>query len=396
MSKPHILLVTNLFPSSAEPTRGIFTRQQMEDLREWYDITVVAPYPWAPAWARKLLKTGIDVPPLERIGDFDVHHPRYLVTPKIGRSLYGFFFFFGIFFTLLRLKRQLRPALISAHWMYPDAFGAALAARLLGLPLVVHALGCDINDYSRYFWRRLWLRLTLRGSNRTITVSTQLRDRCIAIGGDPARIQVVLNGVDGNKFQPRDPSAARQTLGLPADRKIILFVGNYNVEKGLEHLVEAFKPVAEAHPEALLCIAGSGPLEAAIQQQIDRLGIGGQIKRVGRVPHADVPTYLNAANLLCLPSLREGCPNIILEALSSGTPVVSSNVGAVPDILATLPFKAGILVEPGNASALSRALLEALETPLTLPQGMDWMDWRESARQVADLYQATLREAARH
>lgn len=395
MSKPRLLLVTNLFPSSAEPTRGIFTRQQMQDLREWYDITVVAPYPWAPAWARKLLKGAVDVPAFEQIGDFDVYHPRYLVTPKIGRSLYGIFFFFGIFLTLARLKKQLNPVMISAHWMYPDGMGAWLAAKLLGLPLVTHALGCDINDYSRYFWRRLWIRLTLRGSNNVITVSSQLRERCIEIGGDPARLKVVLNGVDGDKFQPRDKQAARQQLGLPADRKIVLFVGNYNVEKGLEYLVEGFKAVADARPDALLCIAGSGPLEQAIQQQIDRLGIGARVKRVGRIPHADIPAYLNAADLLCLPSLREGCPNIILEALSSGTPVVSSNVGAVPDILATLPFKAGILVEPRNPAAISQALLEALDSNLSMPHRLDWMDWRESARQIAEIYAATIGAAAR-
>jgi glycosyltransferase involved in cell wall biosynthesis len=106
----------------------------------------------------------------------------------------------------------------------------------------------------------------------------------------------------------------------------VLFVGNYNVEKGLEYLVEGFKAVADARPDSLLCIAGSGPLEQSIQQQIDRLGIGARVKRVGRMPHADIPTYLNA---ICC-----ACPVCGKAARTSGAPVVSSDVGAVPDILA--------------------------------------------------------------
>ena len=386
MSKPRILLVTNLFPSSAEPTRGIFTLQQMQDLSEWYDITVVAPYPWTPGWARKLLNKGVDVPYHEQVQGFDVYHPRYLVTPKIGRSLYGLFFFLGIFLTLARLKKQLSPAFISAHWMYPDAYGAHLAARLLGLPLVTHALGCDINEFTRFFWRRHWIGKALKGSNQVVVVSSQIRDRCVEIGADPARVHVVLNGVDHHKFQPRDQQQARQQLKLPPDKKIVLFVGNYNIEKGLSYLVEGFKPLADERDDLMLCVVGSGPLEAQIRAQIQHLGIGDKIHLAGRVPHEQVPAYLNAADLLCLPSLREGCPNIILEALASGTPIVSSRVGAVPDILATIPYRAGILVDPANASAITQGLREALDSDLRLQAPFEWMSWKSSSEQVADVY----------
>ena len=150
-----ILLVTNLYPNKFETTRGVFTEQIVEKLKNNHLVEVVAPTPWFPRKLSKLLKRP-DLPSKDIRNGVRVYYPRYLVIPKVARSLYGLFFFFGVFRTLKKLKKSFNPDVINVHWMYPDAFGTVLAARVLGIPVVTHSLGCDINFYAQYPMRRFF------------------------------------------------------------------------------------------------------------------------------------------------------------------------------------------------------------------------------------------------
>ena len=382
-AKPHLLLVTNLFPNSLEPTRGIYTQHILLALQAYYRVSVIAPVAWRPSWWQAL-------PPLQETWQgADVYHPRYLVMPKVLRSSYALTFALSVRPLLKRLLIEQQVALINVHWAYPDGAGTYLAAKDLGVPVVLHTLGCDLNEFANYWGRRQWIRYVLKRADHVVHVSEPLRDVALRLGSDPQKNSVVLNGVDQQQFQPRAKAPLREKLGLDQALPYVLFVGNFNIEKGLTYLITAWETVRQRHPKAHLLVAGSGPEAPIIEQQIQQLQLSESITLLGRLPHALVNDYLNAADLLCLPSLREGCPNIVLEAAASGLPVVASAVGAVPAII---DAARGLLVPPANSKAMSLALDQALCLDWQLP-AFKWISWQDNAAQLqrifADLIKAT-------
>ena len=132
----NVVLVSNLYPNSNEPTRGIYTQQLVHQLQQHVNIRVVAPTAWRP---RALLKTPL--PRFEHFNGVDVWHPSYVVIPKTARWTYGYTFFLGVYSTLKKLHEEKPIDLINVHWAYPDAVGVVMAARRLGLPVAARTSG---------------------------------------------------------------------------------------------------------------------------------------------------------------------------------------------------------------------------------------------------------------
>jgi len=218
----------------------------------------------------------------------------------------------------------------------------------------------------------------LKQSDVNIVKSHELKNKIDSLGVDTNKTKVIHNGVDQKKFIRQKMAAARKTLNLNSADKYCLFVGNFQIEKGLNYLVSAFKLIQDENVKLL--VIGSGPLEADISQQVESLGLTDKIKFAGRVSHEMIPTYLSAANLLCLPSLREGCPNVVLESLSCGTPVVASDVGAVRDIISKPEF--GVVVQPQNPDALAEGINKGLRLDKDTIPIFEWYDWAENADRI--------------
>ena len=127
-------------------------------------------------------------------------------------------------------------------------------------------------------------------------------------------------------------------------------------------------------------IIGSGPLQNDVEDQIESLQLEEFVTRLGRVEHQHIPNYMAACDLLCLPSLREGCPNVVLESLSCGTPVVASNVGAVPDIISSEEF--GVIVPACNPKELAEGITKGLKLKEKGLPVFEWYDWQENANKV--------------
>jgi teichuronic acid biosynthesis glycosyltransferase TuaC len=374
-----VLLVTNLYPNKFEPTRGIFTEQIVKCLRKRHEVEVVSPLPWLPNFVSKIIKNHKILPKVCLYNNVKVYHPKYVVIPKVGRWLYGLLFFIGIFNTLRKIKKSYNPDVINVHWMYPDGFGTVLAARILGIPVVTHSLGCDINESATYPSRRFFIRLALKWADFNISVSEELRKKIIQIGSPPNLTATIMNGVNKELFKSKDKIQLRQSLFLPENKTLFLYAGNFNIEKGLEVLICAFSKVHKKYTNALLVVLGSGPLEKQVYQLVSELGIAKKIVFVGRVTHDKVPDYLAAADFLCLPSLREGCPNIVLEALSTGIPVLSSKVGAVPEMLSSQQHILGLMAEPNSVEDFANIIEQSMSIDWQRPLKFDWMNWQESA-----------------
>ncbi len=151
--KQHIVVVSNLYPNRDEPNRGVFIRQLTENLTKHYEISVVSPVPWRPKWWYSL--RGIkSLPSQDTLSGIDVYYPRHVVIPKILRFTYGWLMQVPLSIVLKSIHLQKKIDLISAHWVYPDGFAAVKVANNLNVPVTVHALGCDINEYTKTRFRR--------------------------------------------------------------------------------------------------------------------------------------------------------------------------------------------------------------------------------------------------
>lgn len=343
-----ILILTNLFPTPWDPARGAYNRQQFQRLGQKHEIDVVTAVAFRERWRRtrgEVSVTGL------RTGHFVFVYP-----PRFGRSLHAACWLLSLLLQHGRKIRAARYDCVLASWAYPDAVAAGWLARRLGIPYLVKVHGSDLNVLATHALRRPQIRAALRGASAVVAVSHALADKVTELGVDRSRVHVVYNGVDHAVFAPGSRSEARVRLGLCADTPLLLYVGNLKSSKGCLDLLEAFPAVLAARPRARLVYVGAGPVRATLLARATELGCANHLQLVGEVAHADLVHWFRAADLLCLPSHNEGVPNVVLEAMACGTPVVASNVGGIPEVV---PEYAGTLVPPRAVEALSTALVQA-------------------------------------
>jgi teichuronic acid biosynthesis glycosyltransferase TuaC len=382
-----VLAITKIFPNAAEPLSAPFNRQQFAALARRCELEVMATIPWFPGagliarWssAGKLAR----VPRHERIAGIAVSHPRTLFVPRLAHGAWGPLYAASIAPAVRRHRGKVDVVLGS--WAYPDGFAAVIAARLLGVPCVVKLHGSDINVMAKLPGPRRQTVWAFRQTARVVAVSRALADEVVALGVPRDRVAIVMNGVDAELFHPRDRSAARRELGLPAG-PIALYVGNLKPEKGVLELARAWSRVATDLPDATLAVVGGGPLQSTLEAALPP-----RATLFGAQPLTAIPTWLAACNVLVLPSHVEGTPNVVLEALACGRRVVASAVGGVPDLLTTPTL--GALVTPRDPDALAAALTQALRTPYS-PEEVAVLGARGGWEASAEALHAVLAAAA--
>jgi glycosyltransferase involved in cell wall biosynthesis len=206
---------------------------------------------------------------------------------------------------------------------------------------------------------------------------------------------VVRNGIDLERFAPRSRREARAALDLPLDGELLLYVGRLAREKGPDLFVEAVAPLAARRPHLQVALVGDGPLEAVLRRRAGALGLADRCRFAGRQPQAAVARWLNAASLLVIPSRAEGVPNVLLESLASGTPVVATRVGGVAEALED--GVAGRLVVPGDPPALGDAVAASLDRPFdarAVRAALRAPSWEASAREILSVLEEAVRERA--
>lgn len=354
-TKMRVLGLTNLFPTPAEPTRGVFNLQRWAPLAARCELRVVTPVPWH-HWWRTCGRWRLSHQ--ARVGGICTHYLPYFMTPRVARGLYAAEMYCSLLPALQALHRQHSFDAILAAWAYPDATTAVLLGKLWKVPVVTMVLGSDLNELPASGLRRLQTAWTLRNSASVVAVSHGLARKAIELGADPARVVTQHNGVDGELFRIQDRDSARRALQLPTGRRILLFVGNLKPVKGLDVLLHALARLKGAlRDDLLLAVVGDGPLRERLHSLAGSLKISQSVRFCGRQPHSDIPEWLAAADALCLPSRMEGCPNVVIEALASGRPVIASRVGGIPELM---DDRCGVLVPPEDPESLSCAIEHVL------------------------------------
>jgi len=197
----------------------------------------------------------------------------------------------------------------------------------------------------------------LKRASAVITRSGELARLLGEAGVSKEKLHPVYNGIDFEVFKPGNQGEARRELGLPATGKIVLFVGNFYDIKNPLLLIEAFSRLSHLEELPHLVMIGGGPLETEAQALAKANGT--RVIFAGRRKASEVARYMQAADLLCLPSKNEGVPNVILEAFACGLPVLASNVGGIPEVLNADYL--GRLAAPNNVPELVFCLCQSLE-----------------------------------
>jgi len=395
-----VLMVSTFFPNSVDPHRTVFMKNLAHAMRALCQLVVVAPVPCAPLPMPGRHRAQRGIAHLEQVEGIDVLHPRFPVLPGL-HWLSGLGYFIGVLAMLRRLKREGRPPLIHAHCAYPDGVGVALAARMLGLPYVITAHGSDINVYAEKRLLRPQIRWALRGASGVVAVSGALASKIEQLTAKAPlgpRASIPCAGFDPSVFHPRPLSQARAALALPADARIVVFVGHLVPIKGIGFLVEAWAELMRRgllQAQDRLVLIGEGTERAALERQVAAAGVHGHVQFTGVLAQREVSGWVSAANLLCLPSMNEGMPNVVVEALASGVPVVATRVGGVPDLVQDKVN--GLLVAPAQPAALADAIAQALTHPWdrdAVRRSVEQMTWASLARRNCDFLESIAEESA--
>jgi teichuronic acid biosynthesis glycosyltransferase TuaC len=362
-----VLTFSSLFPSTARPRHGIFVETRLVHLRHDFgvDARVVAPVPWFPFKAEAFGSYAkFAATPRQAVRDdgLMVSYPRYLMLPKIGVNSQPERMARGALPDILRWQREGWQAdVIDAHYLYPDGVAAAMVARRLRLPFVMTARGTDVNILAQMDGPRQRIAEAAARAAAVITVSAPLKKSLVEIGVDASKITVLRNGVDLDVFGLEDRAASRVRMGLPVRGSWLANVGNLVPEKGQDLAIDALAGLEEFG----LVIVGDGPQRADLIAHARELGVADRVVFKPAMPQRELRHLYGAADALLLTSSREGWPNVVLEALASGTPVVSFEVGAVKEMLTD--DRVGRVVPSRSAAALAEAVRSLLRAPI--PRG---------------------------
>jgi teichuronic acid biosynthesis glycosyltransferase TuaC len=387
VQKLKVLVYTSLFPNSVRPLHGNFILERMRHLSFFADMSVVAPIPYFPRvrfikrWSEHSL-----VPRSEKFAGFDIEHPRYVVFPRVGMATHGLSMFAGSFADVRRQCQRTDFDLIDAHYIYPDGLAATMLGAALNKPVVVSARGTDINLFPTFPTIRPLIRSVLKRADGVIAVSQSLKDIMVDLGCPAKKITVIGNGIDRKKFAPKPGGEARRILSLPAARPIVLSVGSLLELKGFHILIDAVARLRTRIPDVLMVVLGEGPYRRQLESQVRALGLEENVMLVGAKPHAQLATWYSAADLFCLASSREGQPNVLLEAMACGLPVIASRVRGTPEVVVSPTL--GRLVErtpEAFEQAIESALQQQWDGRLIAAHARQ-RDWEKVASEILTVY----------
>ncbi len=386
-----VALVTPMLPVAHDLTRGRYIHETARCLSKIADVRVffqTLRYPNLPGLVPKSYLYG-DVPDDYRLEGIDVEAFGYRSLPVLGRPLNGWLAARALTPRVARFE----PDVVIGYWVYPDGFAALQAARSLGKPCVVGALGSDIHVRSG---TNAWLtRHTIERADALVVVSEAMRRSAIAqYGAAPERAHTIVNGFNRSVFRHQDQAQARAALQLPADGKLIVYVGRFVEAKGLVELLDAFADMAGEDAHVRLALIGDGVMAAQLPGLIETRALQGRVLLPGSMEPEGVARWICAADALTLPSWSEGYPNVVVEALACGTPVVATDVGGTREILGE---SGGLLIPPRDPAALKAALGDVL--------GRSWdrraiaaamaRSWDDVAQETLRVCESVLRSAPR-
>ncbi|HEU0097938.1 MAG TPA: glycosyltransferase [Allosphingosinicella sp.] len=371
-----VLTLSTLYPDSGRPSFGVFVERQARALSEraGVEVEVVAPV-GLPPWPLRLhphYRPRAALPAAEDRNGLTVHRPRFRTWPGpvaagAARALAA---------AVLPLARRLKCDVVDSQFFWPDGVAAMHLARALGLPFSIKARGSDVHFWGRRPAVARQMLAAAREAGGMLAVSAALKADMAALGMPPDKIRVHYTGVDLERFRPAEREEAKRRLGVGGP--LIVTPGNLVPLKGHRLAVEALADL----PGATLLIAGEGPERPGLEALIAARGLQSRARLLGSVAPAEMPGLLAAADLMLLPSEREGLANVWIEALACGTPILIADVGGAREVLDRPEAGRVVDRDPASIAAAAREMLASPPEPAAVRRSAERFSWERNGAEL--------------
>jgi glycosyltransferase involved in cell wall biosynthesis len=368
-----IEVLTSLYPCAQRPVEGVFAERRWTRMRaRGHEVRVTQPLPLASrllpvARWRELAR----VPPREDRAGVEVERPRYLHVPSRAAGNAERFARAG----LRALERRVRPDVVVLDYAWPAA-AAVPYLRERRIPCVVSGRGSDVLEVAGEAGLADLLAYYLRSAGHWCAVSSDLVRAMDRLGGSEGQGVLVPNGVDQELFRPRERDEERRALGLGPGR-LVLVCGHLIARKDPLLALDVF--ARARRPGDRLVFLGRGPLAAELERAVRARSLARAVELRGEVPPEELARWYGACDLLLLTSRREGRPNVVLEALVSGRPVLATDAGGTAEVLG--PLAPRMLARTREPGALARQLADLLDgrfEPAELRAAVAHLTWESS------------------
>lgn len=372
----NIQIISNLFPVSWDPNRAAFNRQQFSNLAENHTIETAVIVPWRDYFKHRPQNTSL-------FGLSITHVCNYFV-PKVLRFSYPLTLFLSLLPHVPSI-RKFNPDCFILSWAFPDAVSGIVIAGMLNRPAIIKVHGSDVNMHMQHSLRRFQVVWAMKKAAKIVCVSRDLANKLEHHGVPKEQIEVIYNGVNHELFFPREIAEARTKTSADPARTTLLYIGNLITTKGCIDLFTAFQRLVETHDTIDLVYIGKGVESATLKSNIAENSLEDRIKLLGSIPHEQLPSWICSSSLVILPSYNEGVPNVLLEAMACGTPVVATRVGGIPEVV---PSQAGLLVKAGDIDELVQAIEEGLAMKWDKKQIANCVSdfsWQNNTKKMSDI-----------
>ena len=370
----NICVFTHTYPRFPGDPVAPFMRDFCHGLAEQkQNVTLLAPYD-------KLFSLQQNTAPNLKIRLYKYIIPDRLHTLGYSKTLVGdhslklrvFFLaplmFIVAFFSLLQLVRREKIQIISAHWIIPNGFIAALVSKITGIPLVITIPGSDVYLAKKNFLFKSMTKLA--SSQARIIVSNSIRylEELSDLKIDRKKFIEIPYGVDVNRYPDNNShrDATRQQLRLSQSDQIILTIGRLVEKKGIAYLISSMKAIAQKNKNAKLIIIGDGTEKQTLQQLAKAIGVKEKVLFLGKINHIDLPKYYAIASVYVAPSIKDQQGNLeshtvaLFEAIASGLPIVATKLAVSKKYV--IDGKNGYRTNDKDSNSLASSIIRILES----------------------------------
>lgn len=405
--RKNVLYLTGIYPTKEIPYGGEFLKERLKILRTYTFLKVypLALYEDEKVWlriAKKIVRMRT-ITPLLDIGWINFKKVKLDVSEYYIHSLSKFIRYpLGVAKYYKRYEKSLEDTireigmpvhLIHVHWLYPHAIAVGAIKEKFGIPYIVTIHGSDINQLAGKkppFYKNTVIKM-LNYADAVIFVSKDLLNKALNLGFKGHRYAVIPNGVDTKLFKPMSKFSVREKLGLSIYKRYIGFIGSLTYAKGADRVLDIFKYISRKNNDIILLLIGDGELKPSIFKKIKKENLK-NVYLLGKQPHTMLPFWLNALDILVLPSRNEGWPTIIMEAFACGIPVVASRVGGIPEMIRRSYL--GIVVDEAGGSFTERfgnAIMQVLHSHvdaniIKIREYVEQFSWNKIVTKEVNLY----------
>lgn len=366
-----ILVLTTTFPRWKQDSTPSFIYEMSKRLQDvGFEIVVLAPshhgakrfeimdgmkvyrFPYFfPAKHQKLAYEGGILPSLKKSNLSKIQVP---------------FFFLSELCYALRLVKKENIDVIQSHWLIPGGLIGAVCKKVYGKKHISTELAAGLAALEILPLKKVILNFIIKNSDKLTVLSSYIQEKLLCLAGSKVlkdKIVIIPLGIDMIKYKPDNNKLLLRKKYNVKSKNVILFIGRIVEKKGVQYLIKAMPDILHEYPDTDLIICGDGPLKTEFENLSKKMGLENYIRFVGYVSDENIKIeYLSLSDILVVPSIltrnkdTEGLGVVILEGLATGTAVIASDVGGIPDIIKD--GENGFLVKPENSDDISQKVIK--------------------------------------